>query len=148
MPVEPLDLVPGGVVHHQQGSATNNGRVLLSQGVKEGLERFAITVVEEHGAESPILRAHGSKDIVADVFAQIGGGAHAADLGPLAAWTRVALNAAFIAKPQVNALIFLPGLELLTKGLPGFLVLIKGPGARHLEPVVLLMEVAHGGAVT
>ena len=71
MPVEPLDLVPGGVVNHQQGAATGHGSVLLGQGVEEGLERLAITVVEEHGAESPILRACGSKHIVADVLAQI-----------------------------------------------------------------------------
>ncbi len=84
---------------------------------------------------------------MADVFVQIGVGADADDLGPLAAWTWVALNAAFIAKPQVNALIFLPGLELLTKGLPSFLVMIEWPRSRHLELVVLLMEVARRGAI-
>ena len=44
---EPLDLVLGGFVYHQHGVATDNARVLLSQGIGQSLERRAIKVIEK-----------------------------------------------------------------------------------------------------
>ena len=91
-----------------------------------------------------------------------------ADLRPRATWTRVSLEAAltrfarragilglsisaalrFVSKPQINAWIVLPELKLLTESFALIGIVLQRPGARDFEPVVVLMEIAHGGAVT
>ena len=71
-----------------------------------------------------------------------------ADLRPRATWTRVSLEAAFVSKPQINAWIVLPELKLLTESFALVGIVLQRPGARDFEPVVVLMEIAHGGAVT
>ena len=91
-----------------------------------------------------------------------------ADLRPRATWTGVSLEAAltrfarpagslglsisaalrFVSEPKINAWIVLPELKLLAEGFAPISIVFQRPGTRDFEPVVVLMEIAHGGAVT
>ena len=55
------------------------------------------------------------QDIMPDVLAQSRAGAHFAHRSPLPTRMRVSFNSAFVSKPQVDAFIFVPGLQLQTE---------------------------------
>jgi len=151
MPVEPLGLVPAGVVENEQDPFAFFPGSLGGHGVEECLEDFRVTVRDDEADELAACGVHRADDVPAQMSAVVALDGTGAAPHPFVTWPGIALEARFIAEEDFAGSVgekiqeFVG--EVLALVLPGFPVGRLGHAAGDFAGVAVLMEIAVEGAV-
>lgn len=152
MPVQPLGLVPAGVVENEQNPFAFLPGGFLGHGVEERLEDFRIAVRNDEADELAACGVHRADDVPAQMSAMVALDGTGAAFHPFLAGPGIALEARFIAEEDFAGRIgkkiqqFVG--EALALALPGFPVGRLGHAAGDFSGVAVLVEVAVEGAVS
>ena len=148
MPIQPLSLMPGGIIQNQQVALARllgNG---LSHLVEKELKDIRVDSINDQTEQTSVPRANRSNDTLTNVISQIRHGAWLAGLHPASPRPRITFHTRFIAEPELKARIDRPDFQASLKFGALFLVLPFRPRARHAQMKIEFMEPADRGAIT
>lgn len=152
MPVQPLGLVPAGVVENEQNPFAFLPGSFLGHGVEERLEDFRIAVRNDEADELAACGVHCADDVPAQMSAMVALDGTGAAFHPFLAGPGIALEARFITEEDFAGRIgekiqqFVG--EVLALGLPDFPVGRLGHTAGDFSGVAVLVEIAVEGTVS
>ena len=99
VPIQSLSFVPTGVVNDEQSTFAVHRGNLFCQEIEVILEDIGIDSIKNHRAAFATGRTHRSKDVGADMVAEIRDSRPAAPSAPAPPRARIALHPALIGKP-------------------------------------------------